>query len=575
MIKQAISKIDWKLGAFFLIIAIGVFLRVWHFSDWLFFKLDQARDSFLILQAYEKGIEYLPLLGPRAGGTNLLLGPAYYYFQYISLIITQNTHPAAFAYPDLIFSILAIPTFYVLLKKYFDRNWSLILASVLSLNFFAIEYSRFSWNPNPLPFFTILFFLSILNIFDEREKRKTLWIIIAAVSFSVASQLHFLAFLAFPTIIVLFVFFQWRNLKKFISLKRVGLFLLIFFLAYLPWLLNDIESPWRNLRNIRKAFLTKSFSTSFSSQILSGFNSFGENWLTILTGYVSSGKMIAATIFGRYYAVDKTILIAVCVWILFIIPSLALNWKLAKSEKDPARKRFLLLVLLWFLTFCAVYIPIGNQLRPRYFLATLALPMIYLGFDLLWLKKKIGKFGALFVFAALAVVFAGNLAGTQLWFQEIRATQTQDKVNSQKTFIFKGDDGVVLWHIEQAVRYMKENCQGKQIYYTSYPVYIKSIYYMLKYQDVRDVAVKSDQISEKNACFYAVAHTTGGMRGLHSSVSDNYTIADRQKFGKMSVYHLLPKNNDVNIKKFYSISDVEVAKETRVRRILWKDIFTN
>ena len=98
---------------------------------------------------------------------------------------------------------------------------------------------------------------------------------------------------------------------------------------------------------------------------------------------------------------------------------------------------------------------------------------------------------------------------------------------------------------------------------------------MLKYYDAREVAVESDQISEKNACFYAVAHTTGGMRGLHSSVSENYSIADQQKFGKMSVYHLLPKNNDIKIKKFYSISDVEVAKETRARRILWKDIFTN
>ncbi|MCX6762554.1 MAG: glycosyltransferase family 39 protein, partial [Candidatus Moranbacteria bacterium] len=488
ILKRYLSKLDWKSDLFFLVIAVGIFLRVWHFSDWLFFKLDQARDSFLILQAYEKGMGYLPLLGARAGGTSLLLGPAYYYFQYISLALTHNIHPTAFAYPDLFFSILAIPVFYLFLKKYFSRDWSLILASVLAVCFFAIEYSRFAWNPNPLPFFTVLFFLSLLNIFDEKEKRKTLWTSVAAISLSIASQLHFLAFLALPAIALIFLLFQWKDARKYIGWKKTAIFVGIFLLSYLPWILNDFEKKWKNARLFWKAVLTKLFAATLLSDIVSGLDSFAQSWLTILTGYVNSGKILALTIFGRYLAVNKILLIAICVWALFIIPSLALNWKLFRKEKDPMRKKFLLLVLIWFLVFFAAYIPIGNQLRPRFFMATLVLPIIYLGFDLVWLKKILGKIWLPVVAGILTVVFAGNLAGTYLWFQEIKATQTKDRVNVKRTFIFKGDDGVVLWHIEKAAQYMVADCGGKKIYYASYPVYLKPLDYVLRLRGANAIA---------------------------------------------------------------------------------------
>ncbi len=572
MLKRIISKIDWKLSLFILVIALGVFLRVWHFSDWLFFKLDQARDSFLVLQAYEKGIGYLPLLGARAGGTSLLLGPAYYYFQYLSLALTHNIHPAVFAFPDLFFSILAIPLFYFFLKKYFNRDWSLILASILAVCFFAIEYSRFAWNPNPLPFFTILFFLSLLNIFDEKEKRKTLWVAVAAISLSIASQLHFLAFLALPAIALIFLLFQWKDGRKYIGWKRMAIFAGIFFLSYLPWILNDLEKHWKNTRLFWKAVLTKLFSATLLSDIVSGLDSFAQSWLTILTGYVNSGKILALTIFGRYLAVNKTLLIAICVWALFIIPSLALNWKLFRKEKDPTRKKFLLLVLIWFLVFFAAYIPIGNQLRPRFFMATLVLPIIYLGFDLIWLKKILGKIWLPVAAGIMAVVFAGNLVGTFLWFKEIQATQVQDRVNVKRTFIFKGDDGIVLWHIEKVAKYMIADCQGKPIYFASYPIYLKPIDYLLRYRGAKDAPADESQSADKNACFYAVSHTTNSLRGLKSNIQGNYLITGKQKFGILSVFRLAPKDG-ATLKDFYNATDNEITQETRARRLLWKDLF--
>lgn len=54
-IKNIRERLDWKMLVFFAVIVVAIFLRVYHFSDWLFFKMDQARDASTIKQAYELG----------------------------------------------------------------------------------------------------------------------------------------------------------------------------------------------------------------------------------------------------------------------------------------------------------------------------------------------------------------------------------------------------------------------------------------------------------------------------------------------------------------------------------------
>jgi hypothetical protein len=425
-----------------------------------------------------------------------------------------------------------------------------------------------------LPFFTVLFFLSLLNIFDEKEKHKTLWTSVAAISLSIASQLHFLAFLALPAIALIFLLFQWKDARKYIGWKKIAIFVGIFLLSYLPWILNDFEKHWKNTRLFWKAVLTKLFAATLLSDIVSGLDSFAQSWLTILTGYVNSGKILALTMFGRYLAVNKILLIAIFVWALFIIPSLVLNWKLMRRENDPTRKKFLLLVLIWFLVFFAAYIPIGNQLRPRFFMATLVLPIIYLGLDLIWLKKILGKIWRPVVAGILTVVFAGNLAGTYLWFQEIKTTQTKDRVNVKRTFIFKGDDGVVLWHIEKAAEYMIADCQGKPIYFASYPIYLKPIDYILLYRGANAVAAGENQPADKNACFYAVSHTTNGLKGMKSNVRDNYSIVSKKSFGILSVFRLVSKDG-ATLKDFYNTADDGIKKKRGPEDCFGKTCFPN
>ncbi len=211
-----------------LVILVAFFVRVWRFDDLLTFKMDQVRDVKLVEEAYLagegglnlEGVGMLPLLGPRAAKTYLRLGPAVYYFDYLSLLIFGD-HPWAMAVPDFIFSILTIPLFYYFLRQAFNQRISLMTTIVFASSFFLVQYSRFAWNPNSIPFWSLLYFLGLYKIirnFWLGIAGSGKWLLVAVVGYGVVSQLHFIALLAYPLIGLFFLVISllvfWYNSKN-------------------------------------------------------------------------------------------------------------------------------------------------------------------------------------------------------------------------------------------------------------------------------------------------------------------------------------------------------------------------
>src|SRR3989339_850572 len=170
----------------FLILVIGIFLRTYHFSDWLRFNMDQSRDVSLVESLSENN--NLPDLGPEAGGTEFQLGPAFYYFQLISTKIF-GVEPEKLAYPDLFFSILSIGLFFLLAKIYFKIPIALALTWLYSISYFVVRFSRFAWNPNSTPFFVMLFIYALYNLAIS-QKKKIAWAILTGISLGICIQLH-------------------------------------------------------------------------------------------------------------------------------------------------------------------------------------------------------------------------------------------------------------------------------------------------------------------------------------------------------------------------------------------------
>ncbi|MGB4943340.1 MAG: glycosyltransferase family 39 protein, partial [Candidatus Moraniibacteriota bacterium] len=187
-----------------LIMAFGFFLRSYHFADWLHFELDQARDARVIDAALEGGPSELPLLGPKAGGTFLRLGPGYYYLQYLGATLFGGT-PAGMAMIILITSVASIAIFFFLTRRLFPDWLALLLTLAYSTAEYLVMYGRFAWNPNMLPCFILLGMYALLRSVGGGERHPGWWLAVSAAAFGIATQLHFLAFLAVPIFVILFL----------------------------------------------------------------------------------------------------------------------------------------------------------------------------------------------------------------------------------------------------------------------------------------------------------------------------------------------------------------------------------
>ena len=173
---EKLREPKWVVVSLLLIIMAGTFLRVYQYHDFLRFNADQSRDATLV-RDYLAGKEELPLLGPKAGGTSFRVGPAFYYFQIASAKIF-GSHPDTVAYPDLLFSLLALPLLFFFLRKYFDSKTALLLVALFAVSLYAIKYSRFAWNPNSLPFWSMLFLYGLHEIMVERERIWKWWAVL-------------------------------------------------------------------------------------------------------------------------------------------------------------------------------------------------------------------------------------------------------------------------------------------------------------------------------------------------------------------------------------------------------------
>ncbi len=251
------------------IFIIGIFLRTYHFTDWLHFELDQARDVFIISDAID-GIRDLPLLGPQARGRELQLGPIFYYFQFFSAKIF-GVSPVSVAFPDLLFSILTIPLSYFFARQFFSKRISFLLFAMTSSSYFLIVYGRFAWNPNSMPFWSMLAAYSLLKVsrhcsievensqfrrcinlknwFKNKfivEKKISWWFVLAVCATSILMQLHFIAFLCFP--VAFFVYFIFSKIQT--SWKTILVSMITIILLCLPVIINEYKTGGQNTRGL-------------------------------------------------------------------------------------------------------------------------------------------------------------------------------------------------------------------------------------------------------------------------------------------------------------------------------------
>lgn len=571
-----------KRATFFFLIAIllvGLFLRGYHFSEWLHFELDQSRDAKIISWAAKEGALALPLLGPRAGGTFLRLGPAFYYLEYLGAKIFGNT-PQGMASGILFFSALSLPLFYFFVRRYFDKKISLWLLALFSTSLFLVMYSRFAWNPNPLPFFVVLLSYSLLKAADVEEKRRAAWLLVSAGALAVTTQLHFLAFIVLP--LVAFVFLVVKRPKLKIP-AWIGAFLIIV-VFYLPVIINDIKTGGENAKEFIEAVSGKS-DKSKNNIVEKIIRNWSENSLAyfLIAGSRDNAELpnvkiakpnplsfdVSCDAFCR-----KNLPLGAVSLFLFTFGLLLLILNIAR-EKEKRRKDFLILNFLLFGVSFGVFTPIAFDISPRFFLLVAPLPFVLLGL-LAERMEKMANRKAWIVTLIFLAFFISNLWAVKKRFAELENAQVKAvKIETDK--ILKEKARVTLKQQEMIVDYMESfhKTNGFPVYLNSEPYYRRAFLYHLEQRGIPQEDLRNSKIYQ-NGNYFLIYRTSSNWEKELEKYREAYDVAKTKPFGTLTVFHLVPKKEYITgIQQTIKPKEKPTSGPNVPKRFSWDELFVD
>ncbi|MFC1645390.1 ArnT family glycosyltransferase [Patescibacteria group bacterium] len=561
---------------FILILLVGIFLRSYNFSPWLHFELDQARDAIVIDEAMNGGVGDLPLLGPRAAGTRLRLGPASYYMEYVSSFLVGDSVVGS-AYSVLFFSILSIVVTFFLFRRYFSREVSLLLLSIFAVSLFFITYSRFSWNPNFIPFFVTISLYSLLRLVDKNETRNGYWLVVCALFFGILFQLHFMSLIVVSIVSVIFLAYKRPKIQFKFWAAAIALFLLL----NVPMLINEVKTGGDNFDQFMKAVFDKSEESdqNFIEKVVKNYSEHSLGYGIMMTGY-QEGQLPSFRKDETGYDIKcdrycRDHLIYGGLFFIFISLGLVLLVMRLFREREVAKKDFLALSTILFVISFLVFTPLAFDLSPRFFLVSCVIPFVFFGLILERLVriKKNTKIGILLT--ALLIIL--NLFFVLKFFNELKLTKS-DNVKVEHDRIMKQKTRITLEQQNTIVDYLSEQYESNKypILYKGQNEFHRAFAYLLDERGVLRDSVSNTTIY-RNANYFLILRTQSNLEPFEIKYGENYDFISKKEFGTLSVFKLKPKedritDNDVDSENIFRESEVE-DEDSYARRFKWKEVF--
>lgn len=532
-LSEKIKSKKFFIIVFASIIFIGIFFRTYNFHDWLYFYPDQARDA-MIAEDVVGGKTGWPMLGAIAASTPFKIGPMYYYFQIITAKIF-GTGPEKMAYPDLLFGILSIPLLYYFLRRLFGSNISLLMMGLYAISFYAIRYSRFAWNPNPMPFFVLLFLISLIEFLYNKEKTEWKWIIITGITLGVGVQLHTILFLLLPA--VAFFTFSYLMIKNPRIWKRILVILAIAVFLNTAQIISETKTNFENTRLL--------FDLSAGASENGGENLLKNLAQDVLcnaqanTAIVSSlGDMDECNFFLNIVRINKGVitldygtaifLVGILLSVVFLLAGLTILFYYYKKEKDARKKYLLGLIILYFILSFIILFPVIDGINLRYFIYLIFMPFVLLAFILKFLYEKYSKPG-LFMGIVIVLIFViSNFITIKL-----EAETHFAKTKSTSTYIVLGElEEMADYIISQSFPITEAHLVGTN---KSRLIqnYFKPLDYVLNKKSF-DLIRASDEekIIPGTPAFYI------GKALDEESLNDNKEIKNYKNFGQIGIYKI-------------------------------------
>jgi 4-amino-4-deoxy-L-arabinose transferase-like glycosyltransferase len=189
------------------ILLVAAFLRLYKIDQYMTFLGDEGRDV-IVVRRLLVNLDLI-LVGPGTSIGNMYLGPLYYYMIAPFLFIA-NFSPVGPAVMVALLGILTVFFVWFVTREWFGKLGGIVAALLYAISPVVIMYSRSSWNPNIMPFFSLLCIYSIWRVYKALELK---WLIVLGFSFAMVLNSHYLGLLLVPVIFIYWVF-AFLKIKK-------------------------------------------------------------------------------------------------------------------------------------------------------------------------------------------------------------------------------------------------------------------------------------------------------------------------------------------------------------------------
>ncbi|MFZ6035204.1 MAG: ArnT family glycosyltransferase [Patescibacteria group bacterium] len=342
----------------FLLFLLALFLRTCRLPEFIAYHQDQVRDLYFIKEHFD-ATSFI-WLGPKASVGNFYLAPLWYYLMGVSYLFSHS--PTAPALMVAVLNSAATIVLYFFIRRFFDNRTAVISSLLYAVSPFSIEYSRFAWNPNPIPFFVILAVYALFIYIYDQNKGNYIYLAVAASN--LAFQSHYQGFLLVAAV------FVFPLLKR--DWKRFAWSIVFFVVLLAPFLLYEFVNGYPNISQIL-SFLgrtTHGRSLGVANSLRVFTNDYPEFIARVaFFGYKPLGIVAS---FMTYFIVAKNIFI--------------------KTTKENAREKTLSLIFFILLLTLFVY----RQWIVPYYLLVALIPLIIV------MTVAMGKFKPLLIVLVMA-----------------------------------------------------------------------------------------------------------------------------------------------------------------------------
>jgi hypothetical protein len=228
---------------------------------------DEGRDAIVIYNILHGKFT---LLGPTASVGGFFMGPAYYY------IVTPffwlfNYSPVGASVMVALLGVATVWMVYKIGSEFFNQKAGLIAALLYALSPLVILYSRSSWNPNVIPFFTLA---TLYFLYKAVEKKRILLFFLSGFLFGIDIQLHYTELFLGPVIILYTIicytrlFYKKSLWKLFSQILYAGSSIFGGFLVgFSPFLAFELRHEFLNTQSILH-FIFSSGETGASTNFI-------------------------------------------------------------------------------------------------------------------------------------------------------------------------------------------------------------------------------------------------------------------------------------------------------------------